>query len=60
MYTKEVYKQWENGKNILVHEYVRLDITVTVIYYYLKRKSWNFKISCESFFLHWNNHLPLL
>ena len=42
MRTEQVYKQCKNAKNVLVLEYIRLDIIMTVIYSYLNRE--NYKV----------------
>ena len=39
---EQVYKQWKNRKNIVVLEYIRLDIIMAVIYCYLE--SGNYKV----------------
>ena len=41
MHMEQVYEQWKNGKNTVVLEYIRLDITI-VIYCYLERE--NYKV----------------
>ena len=49
---EQVYKQWKNGKNIVVLEYIRLDITI-VIYCYFERensKSWKFHLNIFPYF----------
>ena len=41
MHIEQVYKLWQNGQNVVVPEYIRLDITMTVIYCYLGRENYN-------------------
>ena len=46
MHMEQVYKQWKNGKNIVVLEYIRLDIIMTVFIVTWKEKTtkfWNLK-----------------
>ena len=35
---EQVYKQWKNEKNVVVLEYIGLDIRIAVIYCYLERE----------------------